>query len=158
MKITINRFKDFDFHENITNLRYELALDIIIALGEFALLNAPMFLFTINKEIIGEPEILFIALSLKITSSFASKQLELFRATREEIQELKGIREMIKTDQLYINNMELLEQPIEIVNFNRELQVVKITPNNIDDFSFEQLDKAILKVKNKHQVNEDWRG
>lgn len=57
---------------------------------------------------------------------------------REESKKARETRKDIRITKLYLDNIERLEKPVRICE-----QEIKITPNNIENFSYKQLKKAI---------------
>lgn len=57
---------------------------------------------------------------------------------REESKKARETRKDIRITKLYLDNIERLEKPVCICD-----QEVQITPNNIENFSYKQLKKAI---------------
>ena len=60
----------------------------------------------------------------------------------EVMNELKKKKKSIRIKKLYLANKEKLEQPIQIVK-NKECITTKVTPMNLNDFSYKSLKKAI---------------
>jgi hypothetical protein len=67
----------------------------------------------------------------------------------EEINNLYSCKEFVASYTLFLDNMSILESPIEIVDFKKELHTTIVTPNNIDNYYSTDLKEALAKQKSK---------
>ena len=149
MKIFINIFKNYDFDDGIAYLDRKIRINNTLnslAVGSIVLSSMIMM----NKlDMNIEMKIIDSAIIYKLSSYITNFFGKLASKYEGEQTNLIVIEEMIRRDQLYINNMDILKYPIKLVDKenNRYTDSVIITPNNIDDYSYDDIDFCIRASK-----------
>lgn len=77
-----------------------------------------------------------------IAAFFLIHPLSTMEEISEAVKKNKKEKNDIRLTKLYLANTEILEQPIQIVK-NKECITTKVTPNNLEEFSYKSLKKAI---------------
>lgn len=70
----------------------------------------------------------------------------------EEIAYTHEINRFISIYTLYIENMDLLNKPIQIVNDRNQEEQIYVTPNNIEFIPYEVLNHVIVKRKQDKKI------
>ena len=72
----------------------------------------------------------------------------------ENIKKLEVISQLVKRNKLYISNIDLFERPIQLVDpeVNRDTGYIRITPNNIDEYSYEDINFCVKVFKKTKEI------
>lgn len=141
LKKTVNVNKDVNFDFYIS-----LYKGLMIGVGIFDASVLAVIGSQINESMQSGNKILTATLSMMAIGTLGIG-CTLIKSAHEKRKEEKAVKDGISLCNLYLENMDILTDEIEIVQSDQTVTKVKVTPNNLDDFEPKKLQDAIVKIK-----------
>lgn len=135
----VNKDENFDFYINL--YKGLMIGGSILDVSVLAIIGNQ-----INESIKSSNKPLTIALSILALGTFGIG-CTLIKYVHEKQKEEKDAKDGISLCNLYLENMNILTDEIEIVQSDQTVTKEKVTPNNLDDFEPKELEDAIIKIK-----------
>lgn len=141
LKKTVNVNKDTDFDFYISLYKGLMIGGSIFDASVLAIIGNQ-----INESMQSGNKALTAVLSVMAIGTFGIG-CTLIKYAHEKRKEEKAVKDGVSLCNLYLENIDLLTDEIEIVQSDQTVTKVKVTPNNLDDFEPKELQDAIVKMK-----------